>query len=45
MNYDVIPAVVYTLPEVATVGTIPTDATNYKVVNFPFSANLRANIE
>lgn len=45
MNYDVIPAVVYTLPEVATVGTIPTDLSNIQVINFPFSANLRANIE
>ncbi len=45
MNYDVIPAVVYTLPEVATVGTVPTDLIGTKVVKFPFSANLRANIE
>ncbi|MEP7103598.1 MAG: dihydrolipoyl dehydrogenase [Candidatus Dojkabacteria bacterium] len=45
MNYDVIPAVVYTLPEVATVGTVPADLSGIKVVKFPFSANLRANIE
>lgn len=47
MNYDVIPAVVYTLPEVATVGKIPTteEAAGISVVSFPFSANLRANIE
>jgi len=45
MNYDVIPAVVYTLPEVATVGNIPQDLNGIKVVKFPFSANLRANIE
>lgn len=45
MNYDVIPAVVYTLPEVANVGTVPTDLTGVKVVKFPFKANLRANIE
>jgi dihydrolipoamide dehydrogenase len=45
MDYSVIPAVVYTLPEVATVGTIPADLTDIEVVKFPFSANLRANIE
>jgi dihydrolipoamide dehydrogenase len=45
MDYSVIPAVVYTLPEVSTVGTVPADLTGIKVVKFPFSANLRANIE
>jgi len=45
MNYDVIPAVVYTLPEVATAGTVPADLTDIQVIKFPFSANLRANIE
>lgn len=45
MDYAVVPAVVYTLPEVATVGNVPADLTNVKVVKFPFSANLRANIE
>ncbi len=45
MDYSVIPAVVYTIPEVATVGTVPTDLTNVRVVKFPFTANLRANIE
>lgn len=45
MNYDIIPAVVYTLPEVATVGNIPQDLTDIKIVKFPFAANLRANIE
>ena len=45
MNYDVIPAVVYTLPEVASVGTVPSDLTNIQVVKFPFTSNLRANIE
>jgi dihydrolipoamide dehydrogenase len=45
MNYDVVPAVVYTLPEIASVGTVPQDLTGIKVVKFPFSANLRANIE
>ena len=43
MDYDVIPAVVYSIPEVVTVGTVPDDAvTSFKV---PFSANLRARIE
>lgn len=45
MDYSVVPAVVYTLPEVATVGSVPADLTNIKVVKFPFSANLRASIE
>jgi dihydrolipoamide dehydrogenase len=45
MDYSVVPAVVYTLPEVATVGTIPADLSDIEVVKFPFSANLRANIE
>ncbi|MFS8131325.1 MAG: dihydrolipoyl dehydrogenase [Candidatus Dojkabacteria bacterium] len=45
MNYDVIPAVVYTIPEVATVGKVPEDLSGIKVVKFPFTANLRANIE
>jgi len=46
MNYSVIPAVVYTLPEVAVVGKMPpledTLTVRYK---YPFSANLRANID
>jgi dihydrolipoamide dehydrogenase len=45
MDYGVIPAVVYSIPEVVTVGTVPPDddgATSFKV---PFSANLRARIE
>lgn len=45
MNYSVIPAVVYTLPEVATVGNIPAELDDIAVVKFPFAANLRANIE
>lgn len=45
MNYDVIPAVVYTLPEVASVGTVPNDLKDIQVVKFPFTSNLRANIE
>jgi dihydrolipoamide dehydrogenase len=45
MNYDVIPAVVYTLPEVATVGTIPQDLGHVNVVKMSFKNNLRASIE
>ena len=44
MDYEVIPAVVYSIPEVVTVGTASDDpdVTSFKV---PFSANLRARIE
>jgi dihydrolipoamide dehydrogenase len=44
MEYAVIPAVVYSIPEVVTVGTVPDDDTvrSFKV---PFAANLRARIE
>lgn len=46
VNYNAIPAVVYTAPEVATVGVTEEEAkasgTNYKVGKFPFSANSRA---
>lgn len=47
MDYEVIPAVVYSIPEVVTVGTVPgepedSDVTSFKV---PFSASLRARIE
>lgn len=45
MQYEVIPGVVYTLPEVGIVGTIPADITNVLVVKYPFTANLRASIE
>lgn len=45
MEYDVIPAVVYTLPEVALVGQFPSESEFVQVVKFPFTANLRANIE
>jgi len=46
VNYDAIPAVVYTAPEVASVGKteeeLKTAGTAYKVGKFPFTANARA---
>ena len=46
VNYDVIPGVVYTWPEVATVGQteeqLKEAGTAYRVGKFPFSANSRA---
>ena len=46
VNYDVIPGVVYTSPEVATVGKTEEQLKNsnisYKVGKFPFMANSRA---
>jgi dihydrolipoamide dehydrogenase len=46
VNYDVIPSVVYTSPEVASVGKteeeLKRDGVAYKVGKFPFSANARA---
>lgn len=45
MDYDVIPAVVYSIPEVVSVGHIPTDLSGVEVYKVPFSANLRARIE
>jgi len=45
MDYGVIPAVIYSIPEVATVGIIPDDLSMVRVEKIPFSVNLRANIE
>jgi len=46
VNYDAIPGVVYTFPEVATVGKsedeLKEEGVAYNVGNFPFSANSRA---
>jgi len=46
MNYDVIPAVVYTHPEVASVGQseqqLKHRSVDYKIGKFPFAANARA---
>ena len=48
VNYDVIPAVIYTSPEVAVVGKTEEDLKNqnikYKIGKFPFLANSRAKV-
>jgi dihydrolipoamide dehydrogenase len=48
VNYGVIPNVIYTFPEVATVGRneeeLKADSVNYKVGKFPFTANSRAKV-
>jgi dihydrolipoamide dehydrogenase len=45
MDYEVIPAVVYSIPEVVAVGTVPADLSGVQSFAVPFSANLRARIE
>src|SRR5690606_293958 len=48
VNYDVIPNVIYTYPEVATVGKSEEDlksaGVEYRVGKFPFTANGRAKV-
>ena len=48
VNYDVIPGVIYTSPEVATVGKteeqLKSEKQSYKVGKFPFLANSRAKV-
>ncbi len=48
VNYDVIPGVIYTSPEVATVGKteeqLKEEKRSYKVGKFPFLANSRAKV-
>ncbi|MGZ5966003.1 MAG: dihydrolipoyl dehydrogenase [Caulobacteraceae bacterium] len=48
VNYDIIPGVIYTFPEVATVGKTEEElkaaGVNYKVGKFPFTANSRAKV-
>ena len=48
VNYDVIPAVIYTSPEVATVGKteeqLEKEGIKYKIGKFPFLANSRAKV-
>ncbi len=43
MDYSVIPIV--WLPEIFSIGLVPDDLSNVKVVKVPFAINLRANIE
>jgi len=45
MDYSVIPAVIYSMPEIVGVGTVPKDLNDVKIVKVPFSVNLRAGIE
>jgi dihydrolipoamide dehydrogenase len=45
MDYGVIPAVVYSIPEIVGVGQVPDDLTGVKVYKVPFTVNLRAHIE
>jgi dihydrolipoamide dehydrogenase len=48
VNYEVIPNVIYTVPEVAAVGRteeeLKADGVAYKVGKFPFTANARAKV-
>jgi dihydrolipoamide dehydrogenase len=45
MKYDVIPAVVYSIPEIVSVGLLPIDMVGVDVYKVPFAVNLRAKIE
>jgi dihydrolipoamide dehydrogenase len=45
MEYDVIPAVVYSIPEVVGIGTVAAGQPDVREYKVPFSANLRARIE
>jgi dihydrolipoamide dehydrogenase len=45
MDYSVIPAVVYSIPEVVAVGNVPQDMDGVSVFKVPFSINMRARIE
>jgi len=45
MDYDVIPSVVYSIPEVVAVGHVPSDLAGVSTYKVPFSTNLRARIE
>jgi dihydrolipoamide dehydrogenase len=48
VNYDVIPSVIYTAPEVASVGKteeqLKQDGVHYRIGKFPFTANGRAKV-
>ncbi len=45
MDYGVIPAIVYSIPEIAMVGSVPQDLAGVGVYKVPFAKNLRATIE
>jgi dihydrolipoamide dehydrogenase len=45
MDYNVIPAIVYSMPEIFSIGVVPDDISDVRVVKVPFLVNLRANIE
>lgn len=45
MSYAVIPAVIYSIPEVVSVGHVPLDLRGVGEYKVPFAANLRAKIE
>jgi dihydrolipoamide dehydrogenase len=45
MMYDVIPSVVYSIPEIVSVGQVPLDLSGVGVYKVPFAVNLRAKIE
>jgi dihydrolipoamide dehydrogenase len=45
MDYEVIPAVVYSIPEIVSVGTVPQSLNGVSVFKVPFAVNLRARIE
>lgn len=45
MDYDIIPAVVYSLPEIVCIGTVPQNLDGIQIVTVPFAVNLRAVIE
>ena len=45
MDYSVIPAVIYSIPEIVGVGSVPQYLTDVRVIKVPFAVNLRAGIE
>ncbi len=45
MDYGAIPAIVYSIPEIAMIGAVPQDLQGVGVYKVPFTKNLRANIE
>jgi dihydrolipoamide dehydrogenase len=45
MDYNVVPAIVYSIPEIFSIGQVPEDLSDVTTVKVPFAVNLRANIE